>query len=138
MPSGVTLGTTRLVTEASPPNVTLLICNISLRRDSSFLFLSSLTIKQLLALTTFKAPVNAAFHKLAAYASRGVEDFVYCDGENPFLEGSTIFRGRGALVDAFDPEFERPYAGDVRLFVSFIATSFSLLAARIALPSLYI
>lgn len=51
---------------------------------------------------------------LAVCVGREVEDFVYGDGENPFSE-DTIFRGTGTLVDAFDPEFDRPYADDIRL-----------------------
>jgi hypothetical protein len=51
---------------------------------------------------------------LAVCVGREVEDFVYGNGENPFSE-DIIFRGTGTLVDAFDPEFDRPYADDIRL-----------------------
>lgn len=45
-PSGVTVGTTRLVTEASPHNVVLLSCNIS-PTSNSLLCLFSLTINSI-------------------------------------------------------------------------------------------
>ncbi|KAL2683338.1 hypothetical protein Neosp_007808 [[Neocosmospora] mangrovei] len=51
---------------------------------------------------------------LAVCVGREVQDFIYGDGENPFDE-SIIFRGRGTLVDPFDPEFTRPYVQIDRL-----------------------
>ncbi|RSL84615.1 hypothetical protein CDV31_016682 [Fusarium ambrosium] len=45
---------------------------------------------------------------LAIRVGREVEDFMYGDGENPFVM-DTIFQGRGTHVKAFDPEYTRPY-----------------------------
>ncbi|KAH8679492.1 hypothetical protein BGZ61DRAFT_457220 [Ilyonectria robusta] len=46
--------------------------------------------------------------------SREAHDFLYGDGENPFLE-DFVDPGIGTSVDTFDPEFERPYDDLVQL-----------------------